>query len=116
MTILHRTIAALLLVLVGPFLCCTVSSAHPSSEVPFALAVSMNERVFSCHRSGGRLAFARVKRRVTHHQTFHTMNQSSLTNKSCFEMQEEEEHHHHHHHGRSVQTAVGTVHAVALPS
>jgi hypothetical protein len=79
MTILHRTIAALLLVLVGPFLCCTVSSAHPSSEVPFALAVSMNERVFSCHRSGGRLAFVRVKGRVTHHQTFHTMNQSSLT-------------------------------------
>jgi hypothetical protein len=47
MTILHRTIAALLLILIGPFLCCTVSSAHPSSEDPFAQVVSMNESVVS---------------------------------------------------------------------
>ena len=45
------------------------------------------------------------------------MNQSSLTNSSCFETQEEEEHHHHHHHrhGRSVKVENGSVQRCGTP-
>jgi hypothetical protein len=115
----HRTAGALLLFLVGPFLCGTVSSAHQLSEVPFALEVSWNERVhfvspvgWSTHDTTGQ-ASCYPSPNVPHHESI-IAHQLIL-----FKTQEEEEHHHHHHHhhrhGRSVVAKVGTIQRCGTP-